>query len=274
MKFKLDSTYNKDSGRFTLQRLNQDIPIITLTTTYYLDLDVLEGESVYYFPDTNKAEFKLQSNTIKNILRSFQSSTFFHQYTFGNSIFYICKGMIVDCDFNLLVVVCLKKSAALDYTLDNPVSYKDYVIYYSSLFYTSSNYTVLGRRFQKEIINPCLLKGMEVRVLTPDIIEKNTFARLFDLEYKSITQLNDFLVNRLKNIFTDEGGETFNLEVEKPVEIALEVPQLEEVPTEELSIEEEALLFWDFDSIDQVPVVEDTTVTTPLPSIILIDDTE
>ena len=262
MIFSLNDKYEKDAGRFTLEELNETVPLIVINTSYFLD--TFKGKRVYSYPSTDTSKFRLHTNTIKKILNSFQHSIKFDEYHINHKKYYICKGMIVDENFNILVLVSLKKEAISDYVLHPPISYNNYIVYYSSLFYTDSSFTTLGRRFQKEIINPCLLKGMEVRVLTPEIIEKNTFARLFELKYDSITQLDNFLKNKLKNVFTEEGGETFDLKQK--------LIQVEENYTE-LSIEEEALLF-DLGSLEDIEI-GDTSITTPIvPGIILIDDTE
>jgi hypothetical protein len=80
-------------------------------------------------------------------------------------------------------------------------------------------------------------------------IEKNTFARLFEVKKtKSLTQLEAYMQQVLPNFLHNEGEDTFVEQEFEPIVLAHE---------EELSVEDEALLFDNNSTL--------TTITTTLP---------
>jgi len=50
-------------------------------------------------------------------------------------------------------------------------SYTNYVLFYSTSFFTDPGLTPLNRRLQKEILQSCYEKGIEVRILSSLEIE-------------------------------------------------------------------------------------------------------
>jgi hypothetical protein len=139
------------------------------------------------------------------------------------------------------MVCAMKKEPYLDTSIakfsdfGSDFSYNNYVLFYSTSFYTDPSLTPLNRRLQKEILQSCYEKGIEVRTVTSLEIEKNTFARLFEVKKtKSLTQLEAYMEQVLPNFLHNNGEDNFIEQEFAPVIIHRE---------EELSLEEEALLF-------------------------------
>jgi hypothetical protein len=131
-------------------------------------------------------------------------------------------------------------------------SYTNYVLFYSTSFFTDPGLMPLNRRLQKEILQDCFEKGIEVRMLSSLEIEKNTFARLFEVKKtKSLTQLEAYMNQVLPNFLHNEGEDTFVEQEFEPVVIH----------REELSVEEEAMLF-----DNQPPVAEPVVPITVVPN--------
>lgn len=80
----------------------------------------------------------------------------------------------------------------------------------------------------------CYQKGIEVRVITSQEIERNTFADLFEIpKANSVSQLEEYMRTVLPTYLFTEEEDTF---------VFNELSQ-EQTQQEELSLEEEALLF-------------------------------
>jgi hypothetical protein len=96
----------------------------------------------------------------------------------------------------------------------------------------------------------CYEKGIEVRVITSQEIEKNTFADLFEIpKANSVSQLEEYMSNVLPTYLFTEEEDTFVFdELAQP-----------EAQNEELSVEEEALLFDTEEPVELLPIFETTT---------------
>jgi DNA repair photolyase len=183
-----------------------------------------------------------KANTLKNIKDGFEMAVTPRRININNKIFFIAKGLFLSETGIPLMVCAMKKEPYLntsiakfsDSGLDN-FSYNNYVLFYSTSFYTDPSLTPLNRRLQKEILQSCYEKGIEVRTITSLEIEKNTFARLFEVKKtKSLTQLEAYMEQVLPNFLHNDKEDTFIEQEFAPVVLAHE---------EELSVEDEALLF-------------------------------
>jgi hypothetical protein len=212
----------------------------------------------------NKPSFEnvvRKPNTVKNIKDAFQMAVTPRRITIGNKVYFFVKGvMFTDTGTPLMVFAMprekflnpdTKRFSDIRYQKEvNPVDYKDFVLFYSTSFFTDPSLAPLNRRFQKEILMSCYEKGIEVRVITSQEIEKNTFADLFEIpKANSVSQLEEYMSNVLPTYLFTEEEDTFVFdELAQP-----------EAQNEELSVEEEALLFDTEEPVELLPIFETTT---------------
>ena len=220
-------------------------PFIPLIVNSQMDLPIVEGVKMYHKPEIETSTRFNKPNTIKNIKEAFFYSTSFIKININNKNYYFAKGVMFDNQMRPLMVCGMRQKAFLnkevsrftDSYLETPFSYNDFVMFYASDFLTDSSLAPLNRRLQKEILIPCFQKGIEVRMITSPEIEKNTFARLFEVKKaKSLTELDTYLNTKLKTFLYDNNEDLLSEEM-------LESVKLEELQNEELSIEEEAMLW-------------------------------
>lgn len=184
-------------------------------------------------------------NTVKHIKDAFQMALTPRRITIGGVVYFFVKGvMFTDTGTPLMVFAMprekfldpdIKKFSEIGYSNEiSPVDYKNFVLFYSTSFFTEPSLAPLNRRFQKEILMSCYQKGIEVRVITSQEIERNTFADLFEIpKANSVSQLEEYMRTVLPTYLFTEEEDTFVFD---------ELPQAQ-TQQEELSLEEEALLF-------------------------------
>lgn len=233
---------------------NEYIPLYALQNS-----EDLEGFNVYSKPSFTDVLRK--GNTLKNIKDGFQYGYTTREIPINDRKFYIAKGVFFSESKLPLMVFTMKKEAYLDHTrahfsevlAGQSFSYNNYVLFYSTSFFTDPGLTPLNRRLQKEILQSCYEKGIEVRVIPSSEIEKNTFARLFEVKKtKSLTQLEAYMNQVLPNFLHHEGEDTFVEQEFEPIVIH----------REELSVEDEALLF----DNEATPVVEPIVQAPVIPN--------
>jgi len=228
---------------------NDYIPLVTINHTVEI-----EGLLYYYKPSFDITIKK--PNTLKNIKDAFEMAYNTRKIEINGRNFFIAKGVFFSEAGVPLMVCAMKKEAFLNESVSKfsdirseTFSYTNYVLFYSTSFFTDPGLMPLNRRLQKEILQTCFEKGIEVRMLTSLEIEKNTFARLFEVKKtKSLTQLEAYMEQVLPNFLHNEGEDTFIEKEFKPVVIH----------REELSVEEEAMLF------DNQATVAETIVQAPV----------
>jgi hypothetical protein len=217
---------------------NTHIPFIALQNTI-----LIQGMLSYSKPDFNATLRK--GNTLRNIKDAFEMAYTTRKIPMYGKHYYVFKGGFFTEAKQPLMVMSLKKeifdSHVSHFEESNPkFSYANYVMFYSTSFFTDPSLTSLNRRLQKEILQSCYEKGIEVRVLPSSEIEKNTFARVLEVKKTtSLSQLEAYMEQVLPNFLHNGGEDTF---IEKKFEA---VPVLQE----ELSIEEEA---WLYDSPEEI----------------------
>ena len=225
---------------------NDYIPLIAINTTF-------NREGLVYYNKPSFESYISKPNTLKNIKDGFEMAHHTRKININNRNFFIAKGVFFSETGEPLMVCAMKKEAYLNESVSKfsdirseNFSYTNYVLFYSTSFFIDPGLTPLNRRLQKEILQACFEKGIEVRMLSSLEIEKNTFARLFEVKKtKSLTQLEAYMEQVLPNFLHDEGEDTF---VEKEFEQVT-------IHREELSVEEEAMLF-DNQSTVTEPVVQ------------------
>ena len=248
--------FTRSSFDMTSIVANDYIPLITINHTVEI-----EGLLYYYKPSFDVTHKK--PNTLKNIKDAFEMAYHTRKIEINGRTFFIAKGVFFSEAGVPLMVCAMKKEAYLNESVSRfsdirseTFSYTNYVLFYSTSFFTDPGLMPLNRRLQKEILQACFEKGIEVRMLTSLEIEKNTFARLFEVKKtKSLTQLEAYMNQILPNFLHNEGEDTFVEQEFEPVVIH----------REELSVEDEALLFDNDSTISpDTEVPWDTSVQAPV----------
>lgn len=229
---------------------NNYIPLIAIQ-----NMQTKENNLLFYSKPSFTSVLR-RPNTLKNIKDGFELSMTARRIEINSRVFFIAKGVFFS-EAGVPLMVCAMKKEAYnnpsvsnfsEYGADN-FSYNNYVLFYSTSFYTDPGLTPLNRRLQKEILQACYEKGIEVRTVTSLEIEKNTFARVFEVKKtKSLTQLEAYMQQVLPNFLHNGGEDTFVEKEFEPIVLAHE---------EELSVEDEALLF----DNDSTPAVENLYTT-------------
>ena len=214
---------------------NDYIPLVSLDR-------ITIREELKYYSKPSFTKFIRKPNTLKNIREGFEMSFSTRRIEINGKAFFIAKGVFFS-ELGVPLMVCAMKKEAYSnpsvsrfsgYGAEN-FSYNNYVLFYSTSFFTDPGLIPLNRRLQKEILQACYEKGIEVRVISSLEIEKNTFARLFEVKKtKSLTQLEAYMEQVLPNFLHNGGEDTFVEQEFEPRVLAHE---------EELSVEEEAMLF-------------------------------
>ncbi len=231
---------NKDPFKLTVLAANTYIPIYAFHT-YYQE----NGIKFYSRPSLEKGVIR-KPNTLKHIKDALEMAIAPRRITIGGKFYYFLKGAMYTEDGNPLMVLGMSRQAYEDPETRNfsdlrygnevnPVDYKNFVMFYSTSFFTDPNLAPLNRRFQKELMMSCYEKGIEVRVITSSEIERNTFANIFEIpKANSVSQLEEYMNKILPTFLYAEEEDTFVFE---------ELTVSEIVQDHELSVEEEALLF-------------------------------
>lgn len=230
----------KDPFKLTVVAANTYIPIYAFHTYYQED-----GVKFYQRPSFEKGVIR-KPNTLKHIKDALEMAIAPRRISIGGKFYYFLKGAMYTEDGNPLMVLGMSRQAFEDPNIKNfsdlsygqevnSVDYKNFVMFYSTSFFTDPSFAPLNRRFQKELMMSCYEKGIEVRVITSSEIERNTFANIFEIpKVNSVDQLEEYMNKVLPTFLYVEEEDTFTFE---------ELSVSEIVQDHELSVEEEALLF-------------------------------
>lgn len=216
---------------------------------------VVSDEGISYYSKPSLQDCLIKANTIKNIKDAFDMAHKPRKININGRNFIIAKGVFLSESGETLMICSMKKEPFLNPSVDNfsdyyslgksTFSYSNYVLFYSTSFFTDPGLTALNRRLQKEMLQFCYEKGIEVRMLPSSEIEKNTFAKLFEVKKtKSLTQLEAYMAQVLPNFLHNGGEDTFVEQDFEPVVYEHE---------EELSVEQEALLYDSEAQPEEVP---------------------
>ncbi len=244
-----------DPFKLTVLAANTYIPIYAFHTYYQED-----GVRFYSRPSLEKGVIR-KPNTLKHIKDALEMAVAPRRITIGGKFYYFLKGAMYTEEGIPLMVLGMARQAFEDPDIKNfselrygsevnPVDYKNFVMFYSTSFFTDPNLAPLNRRFQKELMMSCYQKGIEVRVITSSEIERNTFANIFEIpKANSVSQLEEYMNKVLPTFLYAEEEDTFVFE-------ELRAPEV--VQNDELSVEEEALLF-DSETSQELPGINPTT---------------
>lgn len=243
-------------GSFSISEFNRTAVIANdYIPLFAFQQAIISDEGISYYSKPSLEDCLIKANTIKNIKDAFDMAHKPRKININGRNFIIAKGVFLSESGETLMICSMKKEPFLNPSVDNfsdyyslgksTFSYSNYVLFYSTSFFTDPGLTALNRRLQKEMLQFCYEKGIEVRMLPSSEIEKNTFAKLFEVKKtKSLTQLEAYMAQVLPNFLHNGGEDTFVEQDFEPVVYEHE---------EELSVEQEALLYDSEAQPEEVP---------------------
>ena len=207
--------------------------------TWNIDRELPQGKGEYYCLPSFHSMQTIRSNpTIKKILQMLEYSLTVGRFEINGEVYFILKGVI----FNALKQPLLVMG-------QNIVEEEKYVLFYSTTFLTNPKLAAFNRRLQKTVLLSCFTKGIEVRLVDPITIEKNTFARILEKPFDSISELTHHLRQTLPLFLKPEGEDTLDFK-----EVTVRVEENEVFPV--LTIEEEARLLGFISEEDNIDAEE------------------
>ena len=236
---------------------------------YYYDFDFIENSSMRVVPNTVR--------NIRNYLY-FNSSLVKINLTPTLPIF-ISTGVIFDSNQRpLLLYAYSSREVVNEYgnlEFKDGEKEKTQKVLLSSELLTNSLYSSLYRRLHKEILLSCYEKGIEVIIMSSENIQKNAFKKVLETSsnFSSISVLERYLKEEIPKVLYLPVEELKDLEhyeiplVEVPESVLLE-PEVfveEDITniSEELPIEEEALLYGGWEEDVAIEVNETETFIAP-----------
>jgi len=198
---------------------NTAIPVICLENFYVEDDTIL-----YDFP---KLGYRTQSASATTLIKSLTARRGLIQtrYTYKNTSYmvHMGQGLILSATGKVLLCLGIKKERFLleaegisysddlnfrifsddDYYRDYFVGYNEFILYISTDMFLQPEYEALYKKIQKDYINYCYLKGVEVRILASQTIEQNTFANEFKIQFNTIQELDYNLRNEVKFLLSN-----------------------------------------------------------------------
>jgi len=244
--YNYSGTFNKDLLSAFPIGAHPYIPIFLIASDYE-DIDVELGTLVRlgYMPVLENASCNHRNNSIKHIRKGFNLALTPVKIDMYDTYYIFYKGIVFNRHGKPLMMYCVKKESYISKVMKKDLQLKeeDYVMLYATEFMLDKSLAPLHKRLEKEFLTFCYSKGIEVRMMTSAQIEKNTFARVLEpIQSKSVIEIENFFSTVLPTVLYSDEEESFS------------VPELVVPVEEELSIEEEALLYGAFE-----PVEEETT---------------
>lgn len=217
-------SFHKDPFSIFYSMANKYKPLYA-RDSWDIDRELPQGKGGYYcLPSFHKTHTIRSNPTIKRILQMLEHSLTACRFEINGEVYFILKGVI----FNALKQPLLVMG-------QNIVEEEKYVLFYSTTFLTNPKLAAFNRRLQKTVLLSCFTKGIEVRLVDPITIEKNTFARILEKPFDSISELTHHLRQTLPLFLKPEGEDTLDFK-----EVTVRVEENEVFPV--LTIEEEARL--------------------------------
>jgi len=218
---------------------NEDEIADTIATTAIplLSIDSLRAEDGSQTYKPVRQAFTSLSNNLKNILHCLttrQNLTKFYALPSAKAIL-VGLGCIMTEEGKSLMTLCLKKNAiGGNYFYEEAedfIGYDKFILYVSTEFITDPEYNSYYKRLQKAYLEICFLKGVEVRILTSQKIEQNTFANGFEINFSTVQELDYILKNDLKNLLCNPLRSFVNHSFFNPNAISVVPPSVEQVET-------------------------------------------
>ena len=240
----------------------------------------LENFLYYYDFDFAGSGMRIVPNTVRNI----------KQYLYNNSSLvkinltptlpiFVSTGIIFDSNQKpLLLYVYSSREVVNEYgnlEFKDGEKEKTQKVLLSSELLTNSLYSSLYRRLHKEILLSCYEKGIEVIIMSSENIQKNAFKKVLETSsnFSSISVLERYLKEEIPKVLYLPAEELKDLghyeiplvEVSESVLLEPEVFVEEDITniSEELPIEEEALLYGGWEEDMEIEANQSETFIAP-----------
>ena len=240
----------------------------------------LENFSYYYDFDFTESNISTVANTIRNIKNYLYSNSRLVKINLTPALpIFISTGIIFD--FNqrpLLLYAYSSREVVNEYgnlEFKDGEKEKTQKVLLSSELLTNSLYSSLYRRLHKEILLSCYEKGIEVIIMSSENIQKNAFKKVLETSpnFSSISVLERYLKEEIPKVLYLPAEELKDLEhyeiplveVSESVLLEPEVFVEEDITniSEELPIEEEALLYGGWEEDMEIEANQSETFIAP-----------
>ena len=240
----------------------------------------LENFSYYYDFDFTEDRIGIAPNTVRNIRKYLYFNSRLVKINLTPTLpIFISTGVIFD--FNqkpLLLYAYSSREVVNEYgnlEFKNGEKEKTQKVLLSSELLTNSLYSSLYRRLHKEILLSCYEKGIEVIIMSSENIQKNAFKKVLEtsFNFSSISVLERYLKEEIPKVLYLSAEELKDLEhyeiplveVSESVLLEPEVFVEEDITniSEELPIEEEALLYGGWEEDMEIEANQTETYIVP-----------
>jgi hypothetical protein len=182
---------------------------------------ITEGVIGYYLPMR-----KLAVNYINRYSQLFDhltKGTSTKAYKIGSEedshFIYIIKGAIFDESGAILMLLTIKDIDIVDFYEYNSkfnedgIKHEKFKLFVSTKFMSSSLYTNVFKKIEKEYISECINKNINVEYTTSDNIKEAVFKNPFKPEFNNMTQLNEHLKEEVSILLnhTEQPFDKFNV---------------------------------------------------------------
>ena len=239
-------------------------------------------ENFLYYYDFDFTESNI--STVANTIRSIKNYLYFNSRLVKINLtptlpIFISTGVIFDSNQRpLLLYAYSSREVVNEYgnlEFKEGEKEKTQKVLLSSELLTNSLYSSLYRRLHKEILLSCYEKGIEVIIMSSENIQKNAFKKVLETSsnFSSISVLERYLKEEIPKVLYLSAEELKDLEhyeiplVEVPESVLLE-PEVfveEDITniSEELPIEEEALLYGGWEEDMEIEANQSETFIAP-----------
>lgn len=139
-------------------------------------------------------------NTLFDALRNSIRARVFN-FTFNDMDYslHINKGYIADKHDNILLLLSTKSFRIFDE--EEELIAENLRLYVSTELINNGIYKNIYKKIEKEYIQYCYKKNIDVVFTTSEKIEQQVFSNNLKKDFKSITELHEYLNNEVENIF-------------------------------------------------------------------------
>ena len=240
----------------------------------------LENFSYYYDFDFVEDRMRIAPNTVRNIKKYLYSGISLVKINLTPTLsIFVSTGVIFDFNQSpLLLYAYPSREVVNEYgnlEFEDGGKEKAQKVLLSSELLTNSLYSSLYRRLHKEILLSCYEKGIEVIIMSSENIQKNAFKKVLETSsnFSSISVLERYLKEEIPKVLYLPAEELKDLEhyeiplveVSESVLLEPEVFVEEDITniSEELPIEEEALLYGGWEEDMEIEVSQTETFIAP-----------
>ena len=260
--------------------IEDNVYIPTYSVLMYDGIRNLENFSYYYDFDFTEGSIRVAPNTVRNIKHYLYNNGSLVKINLTPTLpIFISTGVIFD--FNqrpLLLYAYSSREVVNEYgnlEFKDGEKEKTQKVLLSSELLTNSLYSSLYRRLHKEILLSCYEKGIEVIIMSSENIQKNAFKKVLEISsnFSSISVLERYLKEEIPKVLYLSAEELKDLghyeiplvEVSESVLLEPEVFVEEDITniSEELPIEEEALLYGGWEEDMEIEANQTETYIAP-----------